>query len=121
MTERSQTADKSNVVSVEDRDAGDVELHLADTVQCELVSFEENHTTILLVPSPLLCYIPVAALRKKGDVGGIEIVWVLHLNFLKTDHIWTKIIHLVPYPLPSIVPLEAKVRTVSVEVRVAME
>ena len=121
MIERSKAADKPNVVSVEDRDAGDVELHLADTVQCELVSFEENHTTILLVPSPLLRHIPVAPLRKEGQVGGVEIVWVLHLNLLKTDHIWTKVIHLSPYPLPSIIPLEAEVTAVSVEVRVPLE
>jgi hypothetical protein len=43
------------------------------------------------------------------------------LNLLKTDHIRTKVIHFPPYPLPSIIPLEAKVRAVSVEVRVALE
>ena len=121
MIERNQATDEPNVVSVEDRDAGDVVLHLAHTVECKLVPFEENHTTILLVPSSFLCHMPVAALRKEGYVGGVKIVWVLHLNLLKTDHIWTKVIYLAPDPFPSIIPLESIVRAVSVEVRVALE
>ena len=64
---------------------------------------------------------PVATLSEEGKIRGVKIVWMLHLNLLKTDHIWTKVSHLVHNPLPSIIPLESIVRAVSVEVRIVLE